>query len=135
MEPKEIEAIASRTYETFCAIAQADTVTPDYQHLPQELKQMWYLAALGTLIHNNPDIKKDQIDGDRAGRCAWEVSGGVIPGQPSTITRIWGLTSSEFEGEHGSEIFAWRLMQALVFFQALQNPSKLNWAKIEWIWF
>lgn len=71
-------------------------------------------------------------------RCAWEISAGIIPGQPDPqLTRRVFLTSDEWDG--GSVEGVDRLMakqgEAMMLALSLQNPSRTNWVSLEWIWY
>jgi len=69
-------------------------------------------------------------------RCAWEVRAGVIPDIPlQELTRIWGLTSAEYESPQSGELFTARLKEASDYAAQLQNPRQVNWVQLYWIWF
>jgi hypothetical protein len=77
-----------------------------------------------------------------AARCAWEVTAGLIPGQPMhEYTRRWGLTSTEWYGEDGNgspqgvALYNASLVAAMEYARYLMNPQGLNWVRIDWIWF
>ncbi len=79
--------------------------------------------------------------GDRA-RAAWEVTAGLIPGQPmAEYTRRWILTSSEWYGTDGQQsaqgaaLFNAALVAAHEYARYLMNPGALNWVRVDWIWF
>jgi hypothetical protein len=82
------------------------------------------------------------------GRCAWEVTAGVIPGQPMPeYTRRWFLTGETWERENamsdeefkkecpdGSTFLRFR-DEADDYAKHLHDPRSLNWVRVEWIWF
>lgn len=75
-------------------------------------------------------------------RCAWEITAGIIPGQPlPEYTRRWVLTSSEWYGADGEPshagvaLFCAQQAAAMEYARSLANPGALNWARVEWIWF
>lgn len=79
-----------------------------------------------------------------AARCAWEVTAGLIPGQPmAEYTRRWGLTSSQwYDNEdtsgpspQGVALYNAHLVAAMEYARYLMNPGALNWVRVEWIWF
>lgn len=77
-----------------------------------------------------------------AARCAWEVTAGLIPGQPMPeYTRRWGLKSSEWYGPDGQPtpqgvaLFNASLVAAMEYARYLSDPRGLNWVRVEWIWF
>jgi len=77
-----------------------------------------------------------------AARCAWEVTAGLIIGQPmAEYSRRWGMTSSEWYGEGGQPtpqgvaLYNAHLVAAQEYARYLMNPGALNWVRVEWIWF
>lgn len=77
-----------------------------------------------------------------AAKAAWEVTAGLIPGEPMPeYTRRWGLTSSDWYNEEGEPslkgiaLFNAALVAATEYARYLMNPGALNWVKVEWIWF
>lgn len=78
-----------------------------------------------------------------AGKCAWEVTAGLIPGQPMPeYTRRWYLTSSEWydkdgrsNSPQGSALFNANLVAAQEYARYLMNPGALNWVSVTWIWY
>lgn len=71
-----------------------------------------------------------------AARCAWEVTAGLIPGQPMPeYTRRFGLTSPEWESADGWRLFQEHFDQALDYYRSLQDPRRLNWVRLDWVWF
>lgn len=78
----------------------------------------------------------------KAARCAWEVTAGLIPGEPiADYTRRWGLTSDEWydnDGQptpQGVALFNAHLVAAQEYARYLMNPQGLNWVRVEWVWF
>lgn len=77
-----------------------------------------------------------------AARCAWEVTAGIIPGEPMPeYTRRWGLTSSQWYGPDGepsatgAALYNAYLVAAQEYARCLMRPDVLNWVRVEWIWF
>jgi hypothetical protein len=77
-----------------------------------------------------------------AARCAWEVSAGLIPGEPMPeYTRRWCLDADQWYGPDGQPtpqgvaLFNSYLVAAQEYARFLMNPGVLNWVKVEWVWF
>lgn len=77
-----------------------------------------------------------------AGKCAWEVTAGIVPGEPMPeYTRRWGVTSDEWYDKGGSPspqgvaIFNANLVAAQEYARYLMNPGALNWVRVDWIWY
>lgn len=73
-------------------------------------------------------------------RCLWEVTAGLIPGQVMPEhSRRFGLTSSEWDGGKGYELFLAREAAAGAYARFLQelcvNGREVNWTRIDFIWF
>jgi hypothetical protein len=72
----------------------------------------------------------------QAARCAWEVTAGLIPGQPmSEYTRRWAMTSAEWELPQNVALYNAALVGAMEYARYLMNPGSLNWVRVDWIWF
>jgi hypothetical protein len=75
-----------------------------------------------------------------AGRCAWEVRAGIIPGTVDPKhTRRWGLASAEWESEQGLQLFTERGAVAAAYagYLALLSSQgrEVNWVETTFIWF
>jgi hypothetical protein len=75
-----------------------------------------------------------------AARCAWEVTAGILPGTVDPQhTRRFGLTSDEWDGGKGWELFLAREAQAGAYARYLQelcaNGREVNWTRIDFVWF
>lgn len=75
-------------------------------------------------------------------RAAWEVTAGIIPGKPmQEFTRAWALLSDDWYGPDGrpsdAGIAEFTRLQnvATEYARSLTDPSRLNWVRIDWIWF
>lgn len=69
-------------------------------------------------------------------RCAWEVRAGIIPGTPiPELTKLFGMTSAEYESDYGKEIFTSRMVEAAHYAISLQDPNRVNWVSCDWMWF
>lgn len=89
-----------------------------------------------------------KTEGTRA-RCCWEVVAGLIPNQPMPeYTRRWvitgeywdrvnEMTDEEFTREHpsGKSKYAEFLEEAQEYARSLTHPQRLNWVRVDWIWF
>jgi hypothetical protein len=83
-------------------------------------------------------------------RCFWEVTAGIIPGEPmeelgkrwtitdeyiQTIREMTALTEEQWI-EHfpeGSKLYQFQ-QEAFQYARSLSDPSKVNWVKVEWVW-
>jgi hypothetical protein len=73
-----------------------------------------------------------------AARAAWEVTAGIIPGEPMPEhTKCFVLTSDEWDGgsEHGAAMFKELRERATKYADSLQHPAYLNWVRLDWVWF
>lgn len=76
----------------------------------------------------------------QAARCAWEVTAGIIPGRvDDQHTRRWGLTSDEWDGGKGYELFLQREALANAYARYLQElccmGKEVNWTRVDFVWF
>jgi hypothetical protein len=70
-----------------------------------------------------------------AARCIWEVTAGLIPGQPDhTFTRRFVLTEPEWT-EKGQDAYDSVRAQALEYRDELEDHNILNWVRLDWVWF
>lgn len=61
-----------------------------------------------------------------------EVQAGVIPGEPMPeLTRRWALTSEDIEVDNK---MADAQGAALNYAALLQNPQRVNWVRLDWVW-
>lgn len=64
-------------------------------------------------------------------RAAWEVTAGLLPGRPEPeLTKRFVFTSSMPD-----ERFQEAHTQAFEYARDLIDPSKLNWVRLDWVWF
>ena len=73
-------------------------------------------------------------------RCVWEVTAGIIPGKVDDgHTKRFGLTSDEWNGGKGLDLFLAREAQAAAYARYLQylciNGMEVNWTRIDFVWF
>lgn len=137
MNPSEREILDALAAAAYTAVAvQLGNKTP-FSDLPEDLKMHWRVAVLQTQIYTEyPKVAEPIAAGEYAARCAWEVSAGIIPGQPMPeLTRRWGMVSGEYESEKGADIFTWRMGCAMNYLLTLQYPNGYNWATLDWIWY
>ena len=65
-------------------------------------------------------------------KLAIEVQAGIIPGEPmSEFTKAWHLTSEEYDDP---DTYFAKAGAANLYALTLQNPSRVNWVRLEWIW-
>jgi hypothetical protein len=79
-----------------------------------------------------------------AARLIITVTAGLIPGDPMpAFTRYWGITSGEWEaagktpfdvGEARATLLGERAEQAFDYARELQNPNRVNWVRVDWVW-
>lgn len=74
-----------------------------------------------------------------ADKCAWQVTAGIIPGHAMPeLTRAWGIASGELEALDDAgrtRLYRERQSAAMVYAADLMDPHRLNWVRVEWIWF
>lgn len=130
---KQVEDFAVEAFNTIAA----QLGSAGWASLPDEVKSAWCRAVVHAQIYCEfPEVVNPIPQGGHAARCAWGVMAGVIPGKPvPDLTKQWAMTSDEFEGGHGPDIFSWRTLAATSYLQELHNPNRLNWARLEWIWY
>lgn len=72
-------------------------------------------------------------------RCAWEVTAGIVPGTPEPeFTKRWGMTSSEWHDvprEQAKTRFEELEAEAERYAHDLREPARLNWVRLDWVWF
>jgi hypothetical protein len=74
-------------------------------------------------------------------KCGVDVVAGVLPGTPEEeFTRRWFITSSEWNakdtGDHHLNLLCDIAGKANAYATYLMlQPQRLNWVKVEWIWF
>lgn len=74
-------------------------------------------------------------------KAAFQVTAGVVPGHPEDeFTRVWYYTSNDFENDTKGDrekisTFQKVMLESSRYCESLINPSRLNWVKLEWIWF
>ena len=72
-------------------------------------------------------------------RCIWEVTAGLIPGEPDPKRTLgWGLTSEEWHGAEGLKLYIERAAQAAAYASYLQlicsQGLEVNWIRVDFIW-
>jgi len=66
-------------------------------------------------------------------KCSIVVMGGVLPGvADSKVTRTWNFTQKDLENPPK---FIDGSGAAMNYAMHLQDPSRFNWVKLEWIWY
>jgi hypothetical protein len=64
-------------------------------------------------------------------RCVWEVLAGVVPSLPMPeFTRRFTFTANDPD-----ERFLAAKAEAYAYAESLTDPSKLNWVRVDWVWF
>lgn len=66
-------------------------------------------------------------------KCSIHVSAGVILCEPiPELTRNWEFTQADLDSP---PIYIDKSGAAMNYCMSLQNPAKVNWVKMEWIWY
>lgn len=66
-------------------------------------------------------------------KCTIRVVAGVVPNQPlSEFTRHWDFLQSDLDNP---PTYVDKSGAAMNYAMSLQNPEKVNWVKLEWIWY
>ena len=73
-------------------------------------------------------------------RCAVDVVAGVLPGTPEdNFTRRFWITSADWHAEEGAnqaELLSDLAGKASAWATyCMLQPDRLNWVKLEWVWF
>ncbi len=71
-------------------------------------------------------------------RAIWEVTVGVIPGEPiPEHTKRFPLTSREWGdgSETGYDALQAAQGAAMIYAWSVQNPTAMNWMRVDWIWY
>jgi len=74
---------------------------------------------------------------------AWEVVAGVLPGEPlKEYTKRFLYTSDDAEKDRQNNddgeptnVFTEKMQQAYDYAMQITNPSKVNWVRVDFIWF
>lgn len=119
----------------YAAVQQSLPGLPPFEELPVELRSFWYSTAVLTQTFAlYPEVVNPIPNGSHSGATAWGFTAGVVPGSPEPeFNKQWAMTSEEYHGPHGADIFTWRSLAAAMHSQQLNNPQRLNWTKLEWI--
>lgn len=72
-------------------------------------------------------------------RALWEVTAGLVPGEPEARhTRRYGVTSAEWDEGRGLPLLLERWHQAVAYATYLQllcaNGREVNWVRVEFVW-
>jgi hypothetical protein len=69
----------------------------------------------------------------------WEVTAGLIPGTPDAeFTRRWPLTSpswTELSDDDRRAAYLKASDEAHEYAKSLEDPARINWVRVDWIWF
>ncbi|MEM8603976.1 MAG: hypothetical protein AAGF24_09090 [Cyanobacteria bacterium P01_H01_bin.121] len=140
-EPQSNEQELDRTWalaeQAYNAIAeQLPGETVPFADLPESLRCSWFYTAVHTQIHADfPTIDQQPVIGS-VGRCSWTVSAGVVPKHAiPDLSKQWVMTAQDYEDPSGSSLFSWRMFEAINHLTQLNAPDKLNWARLDWLWY
>jgi hypothetical protein len=68
----------------------------------------------------------------------WEVSAGLIPGRPDgEFTRRWPITSPDWHqlGDDARRAAYLKASdEAHDYAKSLEDPRRINWVRVDWIW-
>ena len=66
-------------------------------------------------------------------KCSISVQAGIVLGDPrSEFTRTWNFTQEDL---NNPPTYIDKTGAAMNYAMSLQNPEKVNWVKLEWIWY
>ena len=66
-------------------------------------------------------------------KCSISVTAGIILGAAmSQFSRVWDFTQEDLDNP---PTYIDKTGAAMNYAMSLQNPSKVNWARLEWIWY
>lgn len=66
-------------------------------------------------------------------KCSIQVVAGVVPNEPiPEYTREWGFDSKDLEDKW---LYIDKSGAAMNYAMSLQNPQKVNWVMMNWIWY
>lgn len=66
-------------------------------------------------------------------KCSIIVVAGVLPGKPDeAFTRRWDFTQQDMDNP---PTYIDRTGAAMNYAMSLQNPERVNWVGLEWIWY
>lgn len=94
-------------------------------------------------------MNEDKVTPGVRARCCWEVVAGLIPGQPMPeFTRRWTITGEYWEKinamsdeeffkefPEGKSNFQKFQIEAQEYARSLTDPRRVNWVRVDWIWF
>ena len=66
-------------------------------------------------------------------KCSIRVVAGIIPTEAiPELTRVWEFTQSDLDSP---PTYIDKSGAAMNYAMSLQNPAKINWVRLEWIWY
>lgn len=66
-------------------------------------------------------------------KCSIHVTAGVVLGESiSDLTRVWQFTQAHLDNP---PTYIDQTGAAMNYAMSLQNPEKVNWVKLEWVWY
>lgn len=66
-------------------------------------------------------------------KCSIHVTAGVITGEViPKLTRSWEFTQKDLDNP---PTYIDQTGAAMNYAMSLQNPAKVNWVKLEWVWY
>lgn len=74
-----------------------------------------------------------------AAKASWVVRAGIVPGHPmDEYTRSFGISSGELDpldADQRNRLYRSKVIEAMEYAVGLQDPGRLNWVTLEWIWY
>lgn len=73
-------------------------------------------------------------------KASWEVTAGIIPGTPMPeLTKRWNYSGQDFDRDRAADAESLTLFRMLAdearhYAQSLQDPRRLNWVNLTWLW-
>lgn len=66
-------------------------------------------------------------------KCSVRVCAGIVPNEPvEELTREWSFTQEDLKNP---PIYVDQTGAAMNYAMSLQNPTKVNWVRLDWIWY
>ncbi len=68
-------------------------------------------------------------------RGLWRVTAGALPDVVDPqFTRQWTISTAEWASKYRHDVMAERMQDAMAYAASLQDPGRLTWVRLEWIW-
>lgn len=85
------------------------------------------IKTTGSLVRKRIEVIMNAL------KCSIHVRAGVITGEPiPEFTRSWEFTQADLDKRL---VYVDQSGAAMNYAMSLQNPAKINWVKLEWVWY